>query len=158
MALSNKHGYLVLSTGNKSELALGFCTLYGDMAGGLALIADVNKRQIYLLANWINKKQEIIPHSIIVKPPSAELRAGQLDIDTLPDYSIVDAVLESYVEDLLSPEEIVKKHNIPKEIVLDLIHRIHLAEYKRRQSAPGIRVTKKAFKVGRRYPIVQKWM
>lgn len=158
MALSNKHGYLVLSTGNKSELALGFCTLYGDMAGGLALIADVNKRQIYLLANWINKKREIIPHSTIVKPPSAELRAGQLDIDTLPDYSIVDAVLESYVEDLLSPEEIVKKHNIPEDIVLDLIHRIHLAEYKRRQSAPGIRVTKKAFKVGRRYPIVQKWM
>lgn len=158
MALSNKHGYLVLSTGNKSELALGFCTLYGDMAGGLAVIADVNKRQIYQLAQWINKKQEIIPQSTIVKPPSAELRPGQLDTDTLPDYAIVDAVLESYVEDFLSPEEIVKKHNIPKEIVLDLIHRIHLAEYKRRQSAPGIRVTKKSFKVGRRYPIVQKWM
>jgi NAD+ synthase (glutamine-hydrolysing) len=158
MALSNKHGYLVLSTGNKSELALGFCTLYGDMAGGLALLGDVNKRQIYLLAHWINKKQEIIPHSTIVKPPSAELHAGQLDVDTLPDYSIVDAVLESYVEDLLSPDEIVKKYHIPREIVLDLIHRIHLAEYKRRQSAPGIRVTKKAFKVGRRYPIVQKWM
>ena len=158
MALSNKLGYLLLSTGNKSELAMGYCTLYGDMAGGLGVIADVNKTQVYMLARWINQKKELIPHSTIDKPPSAELRPDQRDTDTLPDYSIVDAVLQAYVEDLLSPEEIVKKYNFPLELVLDLIHRIHTSEYKRRQSAPGIRVTKKAFRVGRRYPIVQKWM
>lgn len=158
MALSNKFGYLLLSTGNKSELAMGYCTLYGDMAGGLGVIADVSKTQVYMLAKWINQKQEIIPQSTIDKPPSAELRPDQRDTDTLPDYEIVDTVLQAYVEDLLSPEEIVKKHNLPLELVLDLIHRIHTAEYKRRQSAPGIRVSKKAFRVGRRYPIVQKWM
>jgi NAD+ synthase (glutamine-hydrolysing) len=158
MAFSNKLGYLVISTGNKSELAMGFCTLYGDMAGGLGVIADVNKTQVYQLSRWINKNKEIIPRSTIEKPPSAELRPDQRDTDTLPDYAIVDAVLQSYVEDLMSPEEIIKKHNLPKELVYDLIHRIHLAEYKRRQASPGIRVSKKAFKVGRRYPIVQKWM
>jgi NAD+ synthase (glutamine-hydrolysing) len=158
MALSNKLGYLLLSTGNKSELAMGFCTLYGDMAGGLGVIADVSKTQVYLLAKWINQKKEIIPQAIIDKPPSAELKDNQLDTDTLPEYAIVDAVLQSYVEDLLSPEEIAKKHHLSIELVLDLVHRIHQAEYKRRQSTPGLRVTKKAFKVGRRYPIVQKWM
>lgn len=158
MALSNKHGYLVLSTGNKSELAMGFCTLYGDMAGGLALISDVSKKQVYALSKWINRDREIIPASTIEKPPSAELRPGQKDTDTLPDYAIVDAVLESYVEDCLSPEEIAKKHNFSLDLVLDLVRRIHRAEYKRRQAAPGIRVTKKAFRVGRRYPIVQGWM
>lgn len=158
MALSNKLGYLLLSTGNKSELAMGYCTLYGDMAGGLGVIADVNKTQVYMLARWINQKKELIPQSTIDKPPSAELRPDQRDTDTLPDYAIVDAVLQAYVEDLLSPEEIVKKYNFPLELVLDLVHRIHTSEYKRRQSAPGIRVTKKAFRVGRRYPIVQKWM
>jgi NAD+ synthase (glutamine-hydrolysing) len=157
MALSNKFGYLLLSTGNKSELAMGFCTLYGDMAGGLAVISDVNKTQVYQLCNWINKKKKIIPQSTIDKPPSAELRPDQRDTDTLPDYAVVDAILQAYVEDLMSVEEIVKKHQIPKELVLDLIHRIHQAEYKRRQATPGIRVSKKAFKVGRRYPIVQKW-
>lgn len=158
MALSNKLGYLVLSTGNKSELAMGYCTLYGDMAGGLAVISDVSKRLVYTLAKWINKDREIIPFSIIEKPPSAELKADQKDADTLPDYSIVDAVLESYVEDLLSPKEIAKKYNISLQVVNDLVCRIHRAEYKRRQSPPGIRVTKKAFRVGRRYPIVQGWV
>ena len=158
MAFSNKLGYLLLSTGNKSELAMGYCTLYGDMAGGLGVIADVSKTQVYMLAKWINQKKEIIPRSTIDKPPSAELRPDQRDTDTLPDYAIVDSVLQAYVEDLLSPEEIVKKYDFPLELVLDLIHRIHMSEYKRRQSAPGIRVTKKAFRVGRRYPIVQKWM
>ncbi|HUD02364.1 MAG TPA: NAD+ synthase [Rhabdochlamydiaceae bacterium] len=158
MALSNKLGYLLLSTGNKSELAMGYCTLYGDMAGGLGVIADVSKTQVYLLAKWINRKKEIIPQATIDKPPSAELRPDQRDTDTLPDYAIVDAVLQAYIEDLLTPEAIVKKYDFPMELVLDLIHRIHSSEYKRRQSAPGIRVTKKALRVGRRYPIVQKWM
>ncbi len=157
MALSNKYGYLVLSTGNKSELALGFCTLYGDMAGGLGVIGDVTKTQIKLLCNYVNRQQEIIPRSTLEKPPSAELRPHQLDSDTLPDYAIIDTVLQAYVEECLSCEEIVKKHRLPREIVSDLIHRIHLAEYKRRQAPPSIRVSKKAFKVGRRFPIVQKW-
>lgn len=158
MALSNKLGYLLISTGNKSELAMGYCTLYGDMAGGLGVIADVNKTQVYMLSRWINREKEIIPQSTIDKPPSAELRPDQRDTDTLPDYAIVDSVLQAYVEDLMTPEEIVNKYSFPLELVLDLIHRIHASEYKRRQSAPGIRVTKKAFRVGRRYPIVQKWM
>jgi NAD+ synthase (glutamine-hydrolysing) len=157
MALSNKHGYLVLSTGNKSELALGFCTLYGDMAGGLAVIGDVTKGQVKQLCHFVNREKKIIPQSTIDKPPSAELKENQLDSDTLPDYGIIDAVLQSYEEDFLLPEEIAKRHKISREVVDDLIHRIHLAEYKRRQAAPGIRVSKKSFKVGRRYPIVQGW-
>ena len=158
MALSNKLGALVLSTGNKSELAMGFCTLYGDMAGGLSVIADVNKTQVYMLSRWLNRKKEIIPQAIIDKPPSAELRPNQRDTDTLPEYSTVDAVVQSYVEDLMTPEEIIEVHHLPEKIVHDLIRRIHLAEFKRRQAAPGIRVTKKSFRVGRRYPIVQKWV
>lgn len=158
MALSNKLGALVLSTGNKSELATGYCTLYGDMAGGLSVIADVTKTQVYMLSRWINRKKEIIPQSIIDKPPSAELRPNQRDTDTLPDYGMVDAVLQSYVEDLMTPDQIIELHHLPKNIVYDLIRRIHQAEYKRRQAAPGIRVSKKSFRVGRRYPIVQKWV
>ncbi|MGD0665660.1 MAG: NAD+ synthase [Rhabdochlamydiaceae bacterium] len=158
MALSNKLGALVLSTGNKSELAMGYCTLYGDMAGGLSVIADVNKTQVYMLSRWLNRKKEIIPQAIIDKPPSAELRPNQRDTDTLPEYSTVDAVVQSYVEDLMTPEEIIEVHHLPEKIVHDLIRRIHLAEFKRRQAAPGIRVTKKSFRVGRRYPIVQKWV
>jgi NAD+ synthase (glutamine-hydrolysing) len=158
MSLSNKLGYIVLSTGNKSELALGYCTLYGDMVGGLAVISDVTKKQVYELAHWINREREIIPHSTIQKPPSAELKPNQKDTDTLPEYPIVDAVLQGYVEDRLSPEEIAKKHQLSLDLVRDLIHKIHLAEYKRRQAAPGIRVTKRSFRVGRRYPIVQTWM
>ena len=158
MALSNKHGYILMSTGNKSELAMGYCTLYGDMAGGLGVIADVSKTQVYALSKWINREREIIPRSTIEKAPSAELRPHQKDSDSLPDYAILDTVLQAYVEEFLSPDEIVKKYNLPKALVLDLIHKIHKAEYKRRQSPPGIRVTKKSFRVGRRYPIVQKWM
>lgn len=158
MAVSNKQGYIVMSPGNKSEMALGYCTLYGDMAGGLGVISDVTKRQVYELSRWINRNKEIIPQSIIDKAPSAELKANQKDSDSLPAYEIVDAVLEGYVEDYLSPEEISKKHSIPIEIVLDLVRRIHRAEYKRRQAPPGIRVSKKAFRVGRQYPIVQRWM
>lgn len=158
MAISNKHGYLVMSTGNKSELALGYCTLYGDMAGGLGVISDVNKQQVYHLARWLNREKEVIPQSIIDKVPSAELRPNQKDTDSLPEYDIVDKVLQGYVEEYLSPEEIAQKYNISIEMVIDLVRRIHRAEYKRRQAPPGIRVTKKAFSVGRRYPIVQEWM
>lgn len=158
MGLSNKLGYIVMSTGNKSEMALGYCTLYGDMCGGLSVIGDVTKTQVYKLAHWINREKEIIPISTIEKPPSAELRPNQKDTDSLPDYAIVDTVLQSYVEDYLSPQQISQKHGISIELTLDLIHRIHAAEYKRRQSAPLIRVSKKAFSVGRRYPIVQGWL
>lgn len=157
MALSNKFGSLVLSTGNKSEMAMGYCTLYGDMAGGLAVISDVTKAQVYALARFINREKEIIPRSSIEKAPSAELRPGQKDTDTLPDYAIVDAVLQGYVEDGLTPEEIASKHNLPLSLAEDLVRRIHKAEYKRRQAPPGIRVSKKAFRVGRKYPIVQGW-
>ncbi len=108
MALSNKHGYIVMSTGNKSEMALGYCTLYGDMAGGLGVISDVNKQQVYALSHWINREKEIIPRSIIDKAPSAELRPDQKDTDSLPEYSVVDKVLQGYVEEYLSPEEIAK--------------------------------------------------
>lgn len=157
MAISNKFGYLILSTGNKSELAMGYCTLYGDMAGGLGLLGDVNKTQVYTLAKWINRDKEIIPRSSIEKPPSAELKPGQKDSDTLPDFAILDAVIQGYVEDYLSPEEIAKKYKLPLDLVLDLAKRIHLAEYKRRQAPPAIRVSKKAFRIGRRFPIVQGW-
>lgn len=158
MAISNKLGHVVLSTGNKSEMGMGYCTLYGDMCGGLGVIADVTKTQVYALSRWINRDKEIIPTSTIEKPPSAELRPNQKDSDSLPDYAIVDVVLQAYVEDVLSPEEIAEKHHIPIEVVLDLVRRIHRAEYKRRQAPPGIRVSKKAFRAGRRYPIVQGWM
>lgn len=158
MAISNKLGYIVLSTGNKSELGVGYCTLYGDMCGGLGVISDVLKTRVYELARFVNKNKEIIPLAIIEKPPSAELRPNQLDIDTLPPYDIVDKVLKAYIEDNLSPEEIIKKWHFPKEIVEDLIKRVHRAEYKRRQAPPGIRVSRKAFSVGRRFPIVQGWV
>jgi NAD+ synthase (glutamine-hydrolysing) len=158
MALSNKFGYVVLSTGNKSELAMGYCTLYGDMCGGLSVISDVVKTQVYTLSRWINRDREIIPVSTIDKPPSAELKLNQKDTDSLPDYDIVDKVLQGYIEDYLSPEETATKYQLSLELVLDLVKRIHKAEYKRRQAPPGIRVSKKAFPVGRRYPIVQKWI
>ena len=157
MAISNKFGSLLLSTGNKSELAMGYCTLYGDMAGGLAVISDLTKRQVYALSSWINRQREIIPRSAIEKPPSAELKPNQKDTDTLPDYAILDRVVEAYVEEFLSPEEISKKYGIALELVRELVRKIHKAEYKRRQAPPGIRVSRKAFRVGRRYPIVQGW-
>jgi NAD+ synthase (glutamine-hydrolysing) len=158
MAVSNKLGYIVLSTGNKSEMGMGYCTLYGDMCGGLSVISDVTKRHVYELARWLNRNKEVIPQSTIDKAPSAELKANQKDIDSLPAYDVVDKVLQGYVEEYLSPEEIAQKYDLPMEAVIDLVHRLHRAEYKRRQAAPGIRVSKKAFRVGRRYPIVQGWM
>lgn len=158
MALSNKLGYVVLSTGNKSELAMGYATLYGDMCGGLGVISDVSKRQVYALANWINRHGEVIPQSTIQKAPSAELRPNQKDSDSLPDYAIIDNVLEAYVEDHCSPNEITAKFNYPLTLVNDLIRRIHQNEYKRRQSPPGLRISEKAFWIGRRFPIVQRWV
>lgn len=147
MALSNKLDYIVLSTGNKSELGLGYCTLYGDMAGGLAVISDVLKTQVYDLCRWINRKKEIIPADTIERPPSAELRPDQKDLDSIPDYGIVDVVLKAYVEDYKSAEEIASQYPIPIEQINDLIRRLHRAEFKRRQAPIGIRVSKKAFSV-----------
>lgn len=155
MAISNKLGYIVLSTGNKSELAMGYATLYGDMCGGLAVLSDVTKKQVYELAKVY---KNLIPPNTITKEPSAELRPGQKDSDTLPPYDIVDNVLHDYVVSHLSPEEIAKNHGYSLDLVHDLIKRIHKNEYKRRQSAPGLRISQKAFSVGRRFPIVQKFV
>jgi len=158
MAFSNKFGSIVLSTGNKSELALGYCTLYGDMCGGLAVISDLTKSEVYGLSKWINRKQEIIPWNTITKPPTAELKHNQKDQDTLPDYEIVDQVLTNYLDDHLSPLEISSKLQIPLPLVEDLVKRIHQNEYKRKQAPPGLRISEKAFTVGRRFPIVQRWI
>lgn len=158
MAISNKLEYIVLSTGNKSELALGYATLYGDMCGGLAVISDVAKKQVYDLAHWINRDKEIIPRGILSREPSAELRPNQKDSDSLPPYEMIDNVLAAYVEEHQSCEEIVKKYHYPIALVEDLIKRIHRNEYKRRQAAPGLRITEKSFSVGRHFPIVQRWV
>lgn len=158
MALSNKLGYILLSTGNKSEIAVGYSTLYGDMCGGLGVIADVFKTKVYDLCRLINRDREIIPQSIIDKPPSAELRPNQIDLDSLPEYGVVDTVLEEYVENYLDPEEIVIKYGFPREVVIGLVRKVHMAEYKRRQGAPVLRVSKKSFGVGRHFPLVQRWV
>lgn len=158
MAVSNQLGCIVLSTGNKSELAMGYSTLYGDMCGGLAVISDVTKQQVYELAHWINRQKEVIPWSTIRKPPSAELRPNQKDSDSLPDYAIVDHVLQAYIEDHQAPASIAKRFGYSLDLVNDLISRIHRNEYKRRQSPPGLRVSEKAFSVGRRFPVVQRYV
>ncbi len=152
MALSNKFGALVLATGNKSELATGYCTLYGDMCGGLAVLGDVPKRLVYDMARWINREGEIIPQSTLQKPPSAELRPNQTDQDSLPPYDVVDAVLEAYVEERTSVEEIIAT-GLPEGQVWDVVRRVDRNEYKRRQAAPILKLTCKAFGVGRRMPI-----
>jgi NAD+ synthase (glutamine-hydrolysing) len=157
MAFSNKFGFLLLSSGNKSELAMGYATLYGDMCGGLNVLGDVTKEQVYALAKIINEKREVIPESIIVRAPTAELRADQKDTDSLPEYPIVDKVLQAYVEEHLSPVEIADRNHFSLDLVKGLVRKIHLNEYKRRQAPPGLRVTKKSFTVGRRFPIVQHW-
>jgi NAD+ synthetase len=156
MALSNKFGSLVLTTGNKSELAVGYCTLYGDMCGGLAVISDVPKTMVYRLARWINRERELIPASSITKPPSAELRPNQTDQDSLPPYEILDAILEHSVVETKSLAEIVAL-GFRESDVRRVIHLIELNEYKRRQAAPGLKVTTKAFGVGRRIPIAQRY-
>ncbi len=156
MAISNKFGYLVLTTGNKSETAVGYSTLYGDMAGGLAVISDVPKTLVYRLARYANREREVIPEAIIEKAPSAELRLNQQDEDSLPPYSILDGILKAYVEDNLNPQDIVSLGYSP-ELVNEIIRRVDANEFKRRQAVPGIRVTSKAFGMGRRLPIAQKY-
>ncbi len=156
MAISNKFNYLLLTTGNKSEMAVGYCTLYGDMSGGLAVIADVYKTDVYRLANYINKDSEIIPKEIIIKAPSAELRAGQKDQDSLPEYEILDKILRMYLEENKEISEISKSINNEK-MVNFVLHLVDQNEFKRRQAAPALRVSTKAFGYGRRYPIVQGW-
>ncbi len=156
MALSNKFGSLLLTTGNKSEMAVGYCTLYGDMCGGLAVIADVPKMLIYRLAKWINRDREIIPASSISKPPSAELRPNQTDQDSLPPYERLDAVLDAYVVEGRSPAAMIAA-GVDPAIVKRVVRLIDQSEYKRRQAAPGLRVTSKAFGVGRRIPIAQRY-
>jgi NAD+ synthetase len=152
MALSNKFGCLLLSTGNKSELAVGYCTLYGDMAGGLAVISDVPKTLVYRLARFINRDRVIIPESTLTKPPSAELRSNQKDTDFLPPYEILDQIVEAYVERDLDVDAICQL-GLDRAVVADVVRRIDRSEYKRRQATPGLKISSKAFGVGRRYPI-----
>jgi NAD+ synthase (glutamine-hydrolysing) len=156
MALSNKFGHLLLSTGNKSELAVGYCTLYGDMNGGLAVISDVPKQLVYELSRYINREKEIIPIRTITKAPTAELKPDQCDQDDLPDYAILDQILEMHLEDHLGVEEIVG-HGFEKELVTDVLRRVRLNEYKRKQAPMGLKVTSKAFGYGRRFPNVQNF-
>lgn len=156
MALSNRQGRLLLSTGNKSELAVGYCTLYGDMNGGLAVISDIPKTEVYGLARFINREEEIIPARIIEKAPSAELKPDQTDQDDLPPYEILDSILKGYIEDLKGAGELVKSGFDPK-LVEDVISRVDRNEYKRHQAAPGLKVTTKAFGYGRRYPLAQRY-
>jgi NAD+ synthetase len=155
MALSNKFGHLVLGTGNKSELAAGYCTLYGDMVGGLAVISDVPKTMVYKLAAHINRRQEVIPQNTIQRPPSAELRPNQTDQDTLPEYEILDAILKSRVEEQMSIDEIAAL-GIERRTVEKVIRMIQANEYKRRQAAIGLKVTTRAFGSGRRMPIAMR--
>ena len=156
MAISNKFNRMVISTGNKSEMAVGYCTIYGDMAGGLALLSDVPKTMVYALARYINRHGEIIPRSTIDKAPSAELRANQTDQDTLPPYEILDEILRLYVEEQLTTTEIAAK-GFDADTVRWVAHKVDTNEYKRQQAAPGIKVTSKAFGIGRRVPIAQKF-
>ena len=156
MALSNKFGALVLSTGNKSELGVGYCTLYGDMAGGLAVINDVPKTMVYRLSRYVNRRHALIPQSSLEKPPSAELRPGQKDSDCLPEYEVLDAILEDYVEESRSAEEIAHNRGFALELVEGVIRMVERNEYKRQQAAPGIKISPKAFGYGRRFPIAAK--
>ena len=156
MALSNKFGALVLTTGNKSEMAVGYCTLYGDMCGALAPLADVFKTDIYKIARWVNQKKTIIPKASLSKPPSAELRPNQKDQDSLPPYEILDRILDAYIVRDLNREEIIKR-GFDAAVVNDVINKITFSEYKRRQAAPGLKISPRAFGVGRRIPIAQKF-
>jgi NAD+ synthase/NAD+ synthase (glutamine-hydrolysing) len=156
MALSNKFGAIVLSTGNKSELGVGYCTLYGDMVGGLAVISDVPKTLVYRLSHYVNSRRAVIPQASLEKPPSAELRPDQKDIDSLPPYEILDTILEDYVEDLHSAEQIAADHGYDPALVRKVIQMVDRAEYKRQQAAPGLKISAKAFGSGRRFPIAAK--
>jgi NAD+ synthase (glutamine-hydrolysing) len=153
MALSNKFGHILLNTTNKSECAVGYGTLYGDMNGGLAVLGDVYKTDVYRLAKYINRETEIIPVNSILKPPSAELRPDQKDTDSLPEYEVLDAILSGYIEDNLSPEEIADKGFDP-QLVGKVIRMVNINEYKRFQAAPILRISSKAFGFGRKMPLV----
>ena len=156
MALSNKLGALVLTTGNKSEMAVGYCTLYGDMVGALAVIGDLVKTRVYSVCHWLNRQREVIPAAILSKPPSAELRPGQMDTDSLPPYDVLDPIVEAYVERYETPESIAQKHGFPLDLVQQVVHLIERSEYKRQQAAPVLKVTSKSFGMGRRFPIAVK--
>jgi NAD+ synthetase len=156
MAWSNRTGAMVVSTGNKSELAVGYCTLYGDMCGGLALLGDVYKTMIYRVAHWLNREREVIPQSSITKPPSAELRPNQTDQDSLPPYDVLDAILKLYIEEWCEVDEIVAAGH-DRELVARILKMVDTNEFKRRQAAPTIRVSSKAFGSGRQMPIAQRW-
>jgi NAD+ synthase (glutamine-hydrolysing) len=157
MALSNKFGAIVLSTGNKSELGVGYCTLYGDMVGGLAVISDVPKTLVYRLSAYVNSRRPVIPQASLEKPPSAELRPDQKDSDSLPPYEILDAILEDYIEDSHSAEQIAADRKFDIELVKRVIRMVDCAEYKRQQAAPGLKISPKAFGYGRRVPIAAKF-
>ena len=156
MALSNKFNAIVLSTGNKSELGVGYCTLYGDMVGGLAVISDVPKTLVYKISRYINSRHAVIPQPTLDKPPSAELRPDQKDSDSLPPYDVLDAILEDYIEELRSAEQIAKDRHFELELVRKVVRMVDRAEYKRQQAAPGIKISAKAFGYGRRFPIAAK--
>jgi NAD+ synthase (glutamine-hydrolysing) len=156
MALSNKFGALVLTTGNKSEMSVGYCTLYGDMVGALAVIGDVYKTRVYELSRYANRSREIIPQATLEKPPSAELRPGQRDTDSLPPYEVLDPILEAYVERYLSAEQIAEEQNVDAALVRSVLKLVEQSEYKRQQAAPVLKVTQKSFGTGRRFPIAVK--
>jgi len=156
MALSNRHGHMVLSTGNKSEMGAGYCTLYGDMCGGLSVISDVPKTMVYRLAAEVNREREVIPRSTIEKPPSAELRPDQRDDDSLPPYDLLDPILEAVVEGGLDTAALAAR-GFDAKMAADVTRMVRTSEYKRRQAAPGLKVTSKAFGTGRRIPIAQGW-
>ena len=159
MAVSNKTGALVLTTGNKSEMATGYSTLYGDMVGALAVIADLYKTEVYALSRWVNKvrfAREVIPSDTLTKPPSAELRHGQKDTDSLPEYEVLDPMLRAYIEEYQSAEEIAESQGVELSSVRKVIRLVETAEYKRQQAAPVLKVSKKAFGTGRRFPIAAR--
>ena len=157
MALSNKFGAMVLSTGNKSEMAVGYCTLYGDMAGGLAVISDVPKTMVYELARVINREREVVPRATMEKPPSAELRPNQTDQDSLPPYDVLDCILKAYVEEVRTPEEISRKFGFPLDLVRSIAIKVDRNEYKRKQAPPGLKITSRAFGFGRPFPIAERF-
>ena len=157
MIRSNRHGWLALATGNKSELAVGYCTLYGDMAGGYALISDIPKTLVYELAAEINREREKIPAAILAKEPSAELRPNQRDTDSLPPYSELDPLIEALVDLSLPTDAAARRAKVSPEVARDVARRVDRNEYKRRQMPPGPKVTAKAFGEGRRYPIAQRF-
>jgi len=157
MAISNKFGALLLSTGNKSEVSVGYCTLYGDMAGGLAVISDLPKMRVFELSRWLNREREVIPWNTINKPPSAELRPDQKDEDSLPPYAVLDEILRLYVEERQSSRAIIER-GFDEAVVRDVVRKVDLNEYKRKQAAPGLKISPLAFGVGRRIPIVQRYV